>query len=579
VTPSPARPTETGTAARTPASWVPAKVPAATAALRAAGYSSILAPLLARRGASDPAAARRFLEPHPDHLHDPFGLAGMDAAVGRLLRAVEQEERVAIVGDYDVDGVSGTALLAAVFRACGLATEVLLPHRMIDGYGFQPVHAERASERGCSLIVTVDCGTSSAVAIERAIAAGIDVVVTDHHLPPDDFPAVAIQVNPRQPGCRYPFPELSGVGLSLKLATALLQRVGRPVPLASLLRIACLGTIADLVPLGGENRVIAALGLRALAEARSEGLRALMRVAGVKPPLTAADVGFRLGPRINATGRLDTAERALELFLTRDSARAEQLAAELDALNRERQDEERRVVEETMALFAEADPLPGILVAWSPEWHRGVVGIAAGRLAQHFHRPAVLLAVDGLTATGSGRSLPGIHLHGFLDRWRSELLKFGGHAAAIGLTVETARLDELRRAWGREAIWDEEVLTRRFEYEIDLRAAGSFDVSLYAEVARLEPFGPGNPAPLVRVGPLQLLGEPRLFGNGHLSAIAVGEDGGRVRLVGWSWASRADSLAGRFEALGRLEWDDWVSAPALRLVDARAVPSDSVTST
>ncbi|HVS14481.1 MAG TPA: single-stranded-DNA-specific exonuclease RecJ [Thermoanaerobaculia bacterium] len=559
--------------------WAPAAVAPATDALRAAGYSSILAPLLARRGATDPEAARRFLDPRPDHLHDPFALAGMEQAVARLQHAMRHGERVAIVGDYDVDGVSGTALLAAVFRACGLDTEVLLPHRMIDGYGFQPVHAERAGELGCRLIVTVDCGTSSAAAIESALAAGIEVVVTDHHLPPDDFPAAAIQVNPRQPGCRYPFPELSGVGLSLKLATALLLRVGRPVPLASLLRIACLGTIADLVPLAGENRVIAALGLRALAETRSEGLRALMRVAGVKPPLTAADVGFRLGPRINATGRLDTAERALELFLTRDPARADELACELDALNRERQHEERRVVEEAMALFAELATLPGILVGWSPEWHRGVVGIAAGRLAQHFHRPAVLLAVEGPTATGSGRSLPGIHLHGFFDRWRSELLKFGGHAAAIGLTVEAARLGALREAWCREATWDEEVLTRRYEYEIDLRAAAGFDVSLYAEVARLEPFGPDNPAPLVRVGPLRLLGEPRFFGNGHLSAIAVGEDGARVRLVGWSWGPRADLLGDRFEALGRLDWDDWVSAPALRLVDARPASNDAVTGT
>jgi single-stranded-DNA-specific exonuclease len=363
--------------------------------------------------------------------------------------------------------------------------------------------------------------------------------------------------------------------LSLKLATALLTRLDRRVPLASLLRIACLGTIADLVSLEGENRVIASLGLRSLADTRSVGLRALMKVSGVKPPLTASDVGFRLGPRINAAGRLDTAELALELLLTRDPARAEELANQLDATNRERQIEERRVVEEATEMFSGADPLPGILVAWSAEWHRGVVGIAAGRLAQRFHRPALLLSVAGDTATGSGRSIPGVHLHGFLDGFRDRLVKFGGHAAAIGLTVRTADLEPLREAWCAAAIWGEEVLTRRYEYEIDLTTASQLDTPLFAEVARLEPFGQGNPQPLVRIGPLELLAPPRIFGNGHLSAIAVGADGGRVRVVGWGWEGRAGELEGPFEALGRLDWDDWVGAPALRLVDVRRATSVS----
>ncbi|HVS65810.1 MAG TPA: single-stranded-DNA-specific exonuclease RecJ [Thermoanaerobaculia bacterium] len=552
-----------------PSLWEPAPACPATAALEAAGYSSILAPLLARRGAVDQRSAERFLAPGPEQLHDPFDLAGMEQAVVRLERARARGERVAIVGDYDVDGVTGAALLAAVLAACGIEREVLLPHRMIDGYGFQPVHVDRALELGCRLVVTVDCGTSSAAAIERAVEAGIDVVVTDHHLPPAGFPQAAIQVNPRQPGCRYPFRELSGVGLAFKLATALLTRVGRPVPIGSLLRIACLGTIADLVSLEGENRVIATLGLRSLADTRSVGLRALMRIAGVKPPLTAADVGFRLGPRINAAGRLDTAELALELLLTRDEARAEELAALLDATNRDRQAEERRVVEEAVALFSEVAPLPGVLVAWSPGWHRGVVGIAAGRLAQRFHRPTLLLSVDGELATGSGRSIPGVHLHGFLDGWRDRLVKFGGHAAAIGLTARTADLELLRETWCAAADWPEHLLTRRYEYEIDVPTASRLDVSLFAEVARLEPFGPGNPAPLVRVGPLDLLAPPRIFGNGHLSAITVGADGGRVRIVGWGWEARAHELEGRFEALGLLDWDDWVGAPALRLVDVR----------
>ena len=340
---------------------------------------------------------------------------------------------------------------------------------------------------------------------------------------------------------------------------------------APLLRVACLGTIADVVPLRGENRAIAALGLRALAEAKSEGLRALLRVAGVKLPLRAVDVGFRLGPRLNAAGRLDHAQKALDLLLSRDPAAAAALAEELDGWNRLRQDEERLVVEQATERFADlaATELPGVLVAWSSEWHRGVVGIAAGRLARDFHRPALLLAEEGATATGSGRSIVGIHLHGFLDRWREGLLRFGGHAAAVGLTARSADLERLRSEWIAAADWDPKLLVRRYEYELDLRAARAFDDELLRQVRRLEPFGAENPAPLVLVAGLRAFAEPRAFGNGHLSVIAVGDDGGRVRLQGWGFGSRAHELSGRFDALGQLDWDDFVDAPSLRLVDVR----------
>jgi single-stranded-DNA-specific exonuclease len=552
------------------AAWVAAPVPPAAAQLVAQGVSPLLAPLLARRGVADAADARRFLEPTVDELHDPFLMLGMEEAVARLLDAQRRGERVAVVGDYDVDGVSGTALVLAALQACGIAAEPVMPHRMRDGYGLQPTHVERARASGCALIVTVDCGIASLEAIAFARELGLDVIVTDHHLPQGEAPP-AIVINPRQPACLYPFAELAGAGLALKLAMALLARSGRVVAPAPLLRVACLGTIADVVPLRGENRAIAALGLRALAEARSEGLRALLRVAGVKPPLRAADVGFRLGPRLNAAGRLDHAQKALDLLLSRDPARATALAEELDQWNRLRQDEERLVVEQATELFAGfgSAELPGILVAWSPEWHRGVVGIAAGRLARDFHRPALLISDGGATATGSGRSIPGIHLHGFLERWRHALLRFGGHAAAIGLTARSAELERLRSEWIAAAVWDPDLLVRRYEYELDLRTARAFDDALLREVLRLEPFGADNPPPLALISGLRLFGEPRTFGNEHLSAIAVGEDGGRVRLVGWRFGPRAHELAGRFDALGHLDWDDFVGAPALRLVDLR----------
>lgn len=549
--------------------WVAAPVPESAAGLERDGVAPWLAALLARRGVADAQEAERFLHPSLDQLHDPFLLAGMEEAVARLLAARDRKEAVAVVGDYDVDGISATALLLAVFAACGIAAQPILPHRLREGYGFQPVHVERARELGCGLIVTADCGSSSAEAVERALAVGIGVIITDHHLPGCELPAGVLHINPHQARCTYPFRDLAAVGLALKLGLALARRCGRELDPAPLLRVACLGTIADLVPLQGENRVIAALGLKALAAAKSQGLKALILLSGMKPPFTAADVGFRLGPRINAAGRLHDPERALELLLSRDAGRAAALAAELDGWNRERQTAETRVVEEAQRLFAGRSPLPPILVGWSEGWHKGVVGIAAGRVAKELHRPVVLLAVEGGTATGSGRSVPGLELHGFLAAWKERMEKFGGHAQAIGLTVATDRLEELRQEWeAAGAAWPDELLVRRVEYELHLPPR-EVSPALLAQLAALEPFGQGNPRPLLRTGPLRIEGVPRSFGNGHLSARALGTDGAAVELVGWRWGERAGSLRGSFEVVACVEDDSYRGGPVLRLVDSR----------
>lgn len=555
-----------------PSRWEAAPTPAAAADLEAAGLPTWLAALLARREVMTAAEAERFLSPSIDQLHDPERLAGLPEAVERLAAARERGEKVAVVGDYDVDGVTSTALLLAVFRARGLDAVEILPHRLREGYGFQPVHVERARESGCGLVVTADCGVSSLAAAEAAREAGIDVIVTDHHLPGARTPAGAILVNPRQAGCDYPFPDLAGVGLALKLALATAKRLGREMPVEPLLRIACLGTVADLVPLTGENRVIAALGLAALGRTRSPGLKALMRRAGVRGAVSASDVGFRIGPRINAAGRLDDAAHALELLLTRDARRADQLAEDLDGWNRARQDEEARVVEEAREELLARSPLPPIAVLCREGWHKGVVGIAAGRIAREFCRPALLLAPDGDSATGSGRSVPGIALHRFLARWEGDLERFGGHAQAVGLTVGLARLAELTRVWEEQAgsEWPAELLARRYEYELAV-APGEAAGGLLEGLSRLEPTGQGNPQPLLRVGPMSLAFPPRIFGKAaqHLSAVARGDDGARLALVGWRWAERAAGLEGRFEALGYLEEDRYRGGPVLRLVDAR----------
>jgi len=551
------------------AEWVAAPVPDGAADLERVGLPRWMALLLARRGVTDEAGARRFLQPSLDQLHDPFLLHGMETAVERLLAARERHEKVAIVGDYDVDGVTATAILLAVLKSCGCEAIPIVPHRLREGYGFQPVHVERARAEGCSVIVTADCGSSSLTAVEEARSFGIDVVVTDHHLPGCELPAGTVHINPQQQVCCYPFRDLAAAGLALKLAQAFAGRCGKELDPAPLLRIACLGTIADLVPLRGENRVIASLGLAALADVRSAGLKALLQQAGIKPPFSAADVGYRIGPRINAAGRLHEAERALELLLSRDPKRAAELAAELDSLNRDRQAEEAGVVEQAFAMFAEREPLPTILVGWSPEWHKGVVGIAAGRVAKELNRPTLLLAVEEDVATGSGRSIHGLDLHAFLLPWKERMVRFGGHTQAVGLTVRLDALDELRREWeAAGAAWPAELLARRHEYELELEPR-RLTSKLVAQLARLEPYGQGNPRPLVRTGPLRLEGPPRLFGNGHLSARARGVDDAPVDVVGWGWQERAADLQGSFEALGWIEHDDYRGGPCLRLLDSR----------
>ncbi len=545
-------------------------MPSAAAALEVSGFAGWVAELLARRGIEDPASADAFLHPAMDHLHDPGQLAGMAEAVDRLIAAKNAGHEVALVGDYDVDGVTGCAILVAVLRACGLVVHPIIPHRMHDGYGFQPVHVERALELGVQLLITVDCGVSSHAAAAASLDAGIEVIVTDHHLPGEPLPEKVIQINPHQDCCSYPFGELSGAGLALKLAVAAAKAFERVIDPRLLVRVACLGTIADLVPLRGENRAIAAIGLEELARTRSPGLKALIEVAGLKPPFTAADVGFRLGPRLNAPGRLDSAEGALDLLLCRDPQHARRLAGELDQWNRDRQQEQRRVVTEAReALTADRDSLPAILVAWKETWHRGVVGVAAGRLAKELNRPTILLAVDGDQATGSGRSIPGIHLHDFLKQWDSDLLRFGGHAQAIGMTVKATELEDLRRHWQEAAeVWRERVDVRRFEYELELTPR-QINHQLFNQLSDFEPFGQGNRQPLIRIpGPLHLERSPRFFGQGHLSAQAMDRNGGRIALLGWGWQERSASLEGEFEVLGYLEKDRYRGS-VVRLVDCR----------
>ncbi|MEO8277644.1 MAG: single-stranded-DNA-specific exonuclease RecJ [Thermoanaerobaculia bacterium] len=550
-----------------------ANAPAEVDISAAAAHAPDLADLLRRRGIVSAAERAAFLSPSVADLHDPLGLLGMSRAVDLLMAAREREECVAVVGDYDVDGITSTALLLGLFRAVGIRCEGILPNRHDGGYGLQPRHVAEAHRLGCRLLVTADCGILAHAAIAAAGAIDLPVIVTDHHLPgPEPLPAAAV-VNPRQKECTYPFKDLAGVGLALKLAAAVLARLGREIPWPALCRIACLGTIADAAPLVGENRVLASVGLAALPATPSVGLLALMAEAEVGVPVRAYDVGFRLGPRLNAAGRLGAADPALELLLTRDPARAKELARQLGEWNVERRALERKVLDDCAERFA-SQPLPGILVGWSENWHRGVVGIAAGRLAREFHRPAVLFAVENGVAVGSGRSVPGLDLHGFLERWQTSCERFGGHAQAVGMTVLAANLSGLAAEWKEAATrFPEHQLAETFEYDGDLPLA-EVSAERIQELARLEPFGMGNPEPVFRFSPCSVAGPPRTFGNGHLGFL-VRSGAESLEVVAWGWGARQSlfqpGAGNRFEMLASLEHDNYRNRPRLRLIDARTM--------
>jgi single-stranded-DNA-specific exonuclease len=498
--------------------------PSAPALAAGSGVPEVIAGLLLARGVSTDAEAHAFLSPHPDALHDPLRMKGMEHAADILVSAARSGRRIVVFGDYDVDGVTSVAQLRAALTRAGTEAIAFLPHRLRDGYGLRPETVMRVlEEHRPGVIVTVDCGITALEGVACARKAGVEVIVTDHHLVPDELPEGAVVVNPRQPGCTYPEKDLAACGIALKLAQAIARRAGVPLSLESLLRAAALGTIADLVPLRGENRTIAALGLRALAEARAPGLRALLVEAGIPEGVspTSEEVAFRLAPRLNAAGRLDTAHLALSLFEERDVARGRQIAAELSARNAERQGIERRVTAEARALYArEGDPArDAVVVLGAPGWHRGVLGIAASRLAREWHRPVLLFALDGEVARGSGRSVPGVSLHGTLNTIASVFDEFGGHDQAVGASLPVSRFGQLQEA-AREAFARHVPKNARRPVEEADEALDPADVTreLAAWLARLEPHGMGNPRPVfaatVRTaGPVRPIGESGLRGR------------------------------------------------------------------
>jgi single-stranded-DNA-specific exonuclease len=453
--------------------------------------------IIARRGITTEEEFRRYVAPCIGDLHDPATIHGIGEACERIERAVRDRETILIYGDYDVDGVTSIVLLQTVLRAIGADAAHVVPHRLVDGYGLKTSVIDRVLvDRDVKLIITVDCGITSVDPVRQAIERGIDVIVTDHHLPPELLPEAAAVLNPKQPGCAYPFKELAGVGVAFKLCCELLRRSGKKMAIASLLKIAAIGTVADVAPLIGENRTIAWLGLAGLADPRNPGLRALIRRLGMlgRPP-RAVDVGFKIGPRINAAGRLSSAETAIDLFAATSEEAAWTLCAELDRLNAERQEVERGVREEAEAMVATASS-NRIYVLAGTNWHKGVLGLTAGRIAQRYHRPTLAIGIEGEFAVGSGRSIPTINLHEQLEAVADLFTHFGGHEFACGFALPAANVDELRRRLEeRFAAFDENVFRREAQVDAEVTLA-EVDQEFVKAHEMMQPFGAGNLQPL-----------------------------------------------------------------------------------
>jgi single-stranded-DNA-specific exonuclease len=467
--------------------------------------------IVARRGVVTDDDFRRFAAPVIADLHDPAGIHGMSAACERIERAVRERETILIYGDYDVDGVTSIVLLQTVLRTLGADAAHVVPHRLVDGYGLKTEVLERVlAERAVRLVITVDCGITSVDPVQRALARGIDVIITDHHLPPGVLPEAAAVLNPKQPGCDYPFKELAGVGVAFKLCCELVRRNKKKMSIESLLKIAAIGTVADVAPLVGENRTIAWLGLHALAEPRNRGLRTLIRRLGLLgKPLRAVDIGFKIGPRINAAGRLASADTAIDLFAAADDDRAWQLCAELDRLNAERQEIEKQVREQAEQQIGGDER---IIIVAGEGWHRGVIGLTAGRIAQRYHRPTLAISIDGELCVGSARSIPSIDLHAQLEAVHELFAHFGGHQFACGFSLERRNLDELRaRLANNFAALDAERFRRVARVDAELELA-EIDRELLASHELLQPFGAGNPQPLFLARGVEVVSQ-RAFGE------------------------------------------------------------------
>jgi len=542
----------------------------------ALGVSTIVAELLVARGHQDLDSAQAFLNPSLDQLHDPFLMLGMSEAVERLLHAVDHQEPVLIYGDYDVDGTTGTTVLLRALRMLGATAGYHVPHRFTEGYGIQQAGLEKAVSDGYKLVVSVDCGIRAHEPLHWARANGLDIIITDHHLPDEDEgspPALAV-LNPNQHGCNYPDKNLAGVGVAFKLIHALFRERGREAQVPGFLKMVAIGTVADVAKLVGENRSIVALGLADLPRAVNPGLRALMDIAGCgdDTEMTAYDLGFRIGPRINAAGRMDAARAVIELFEAKEKDEARRLAEHLDTRNRERKEAQREICNRAIEEFesgVERDSQTHAAVIAGDGWHRGVIGLAASKIAERLNRPCVVISLDGDVGHGSARSIEAYQLFDGLTVCRDLLDKFGGHSHAAGLAIRRENIPEFRRRLNEHAA---SCLTEadlepvlRIDAEVPPRALG---FRLWQELRALEPFGAGNPRPVFATHGFRVLSQPQIIKEQHLKLRVGGDDNRAIQAIWWRGVEEAEQtpkINQRIDLAYELEANRWNGEIRLQL--------------
>ena len=532
--------------------------------------------LLCLRGYGAADAAKQFLRPRLDQLHDPLLMRGLDRAVERLTRAVRTGETVLVHGDYDVDGICATTLLVRTLRGVGGNAVPFIPRRLSDGYDLTAAGVRAAIDAKAAVVVTCDCGTSARNAVADLCAAGIDVIITDHHLPGGPLPECLAVLNPRQSECGYPDRDLAAVGVAFKLAIALVRALGASEnPVLRMLDLVALATVADIAPLRGENRILVRYGLRMMRASDNVGLRALIRAAGLEGrALTAGRVGYILAPRLNAVGRLAHALVGVELLMTESEHEANRIARELEELNRRRQDIDRATLARATALVdaLDLDATYGIVLA-EEGWHPGVIGIVASRLVEQYARPTVLIALDAGEGKGSGRSIGAFDLHAGLAECRHLLTRFGGHRAAAGVTIARERVAEFAQrfnAVARERLSADDLVPEvRVDLELSL-ADASADLEILFR--HFEPFGLGNASPVLLARGVRLAGAPHVVGQDGLK-LRLFADGAELEAIGWGMASRAATLDSSvpLDVAFRLERDEWHGQSRLqaRIADLR----------
>jgi single-stranded-DNA-specific exonuclease len=570
-----------------PLVWKPRACDEAAAARlqQALNLSPVVARLLAIRGHHDPEHAERFLKPSLSHLIDPWRLTDLAPAVDRLLAAIARREPIVIHGDYDVDGVTSTVILRRALELLGADVSHFIPERLRDGYGLQPASIERLHAQGARVIVSVDCGIRAPEAARRAHELGVDLIITDHHEPDAELPRALAVVNPKRHDCSYPDKHLAGVGVALKLVQALCQKAGRDSWLQAFVKIAAIGTLADVVPLVGENRVIAKLGLELLSKGPHKvGLRALLDISGLTgKAIDSYHIAFMLAPRVNAAGRMATAELATKLLLAADEAMADEahaLAQQLDAENTRRRAEEQDIVAAAKKTV-ETDPDVGahsVLVVSGDNWHRGVIGIVASKLVDAYYRPAIVLSIEDGIAHGSCRSIPGFDVLAALESCAPLLARFGGHKQAAGLTLDADRVPAFRRAINAYA----DGVLGPDDLRPNLALDGPLDFdgltpAVVGDLMAMAPFGLANPKPLFTAAGVDVVDGPRRLKERHLK-MSLRQRNRTFRAIAWNAVDLEPTIAGGpgdLEVAYGLEQNEFngVTYTELRVSDVRRQPA------